>query len=185
MPNIHLDGVFIAQAAILFVAIQNQLEIDQKGFLAMRTTTIKSMWQNTKKMPFILGTYCQGVMLVTPLFLFCLVFPMFNWSINGKLVTYGELWSSGAGFVFGICFALAGIGGWGLAARWSFARWAWVAAPTFPILIGRLFPPSSLLSGIEEVSVISSGVITSVVIYAALFHVPAINHYLAHIVTSD
>src|SRR5438034_6471454 len=65
------------------------------------------------------------------LFVF-VVLPIVEWTVNGRPMSYAELWKSGAGLAFGLFLFLLMIGAWGLAARNLRSRWALVAAPTAP-----------------------------------------------------
>lgn len=146
---------------------------------------VRRAWQNTKDMPFLLRMYCQGAMVVAPLLLFFLVLPLFDWNVNNRPLSYTELWSSGAGMASSLCLALAGLGGWGLAFRSSVARWAWVAAPSAPLLALPFFPASPQLSGLRDGSLVAGALFTSVAVYAVLFHIPAVRRYLAHAATGE
>ena len=142
---------------------------------------VRGAWQNTQDMPALLRMYCQGAMVVTPLLLLLLVLPLFEWTVNGRRVSYAELWSSGAGVVLGVCLALSGLGAWGLAARSSRARWACVAAPSAPLLALPFSRASLLLSGLSDASLVAGTLLTSAAVYAALFHVPSVRRYLANV----
>jgi hypothetical protein len=146
---------------------------------------VRGAWQNTKDMPFLLRMYCQGAMVAAPLLLLFLSLPLFDWTVNDRPVPYAELWSSGAGMALSLLLALAGVGGWGLALRSSSARWAWVATPSVPLLALPLFPASPLLSGLRDASLIAGALLTSVAVYAVLFHTPAVRRHLAHGATGE
>ena len=141
---------------------------------------VRGAWQNTKDMPLLLRVYCQGAMLVAPLLLLFIALPLFDWAVNGRVVSYAELWSSGAGVILSLCLALLGFGAWALAARSSIGRWAWVAAPSVPLLATPFSPASSLLSDLSDTSLVAGMLLTSVAVYAVLFHAPSVRRYLEH-----
>ena len=93
---------------------------------------VKRWWRNTKDLPFPLDMLCQGAMVAGPALLVFLVLPIVEWTVNGRPMSYAELWKSGAGLAFGLFLFLLMIGAWGLAARNLRSRWALVAAPTAP-----------------------------------------------------
>jgi hypothetical protein len=117
-------------------------------------------------------------MIVNPLLIFFLVLPIFNWNINGREVSYQELWISGAGWVLFIVTVLGSLGAWGMAARFPITRWACVLMPTLPILVAALYPSSWFIQELfADVLTPLSALITSVVIYACLFHLPSVRRY--------
>lgn len=138
---------------------------------------VKKSWQNTKAMPGLLRMLCQGAMVAPPILLAFLVLPLTEWTVNGKSMSYPELWGSGAGVILGLVLLLAAIGGWGIAARVSAARWAWVAAPVLPVLLLPLFPQFAAGSSSSTLSSMGAGLVTSIVLYGALFHVGAVQRY--------
>ena len=117
-------------------------------------------------------------MVAPPILLAFLVLPLTDWTVNGKSMSYSELWWSGAGVVFGLALLLAAVGGWGIAARVSAARWAWVAAPVLPVLLLPLFPQLAAGSSSSALSSMGAGLVTSIVVYGALFHVAAVQQYI-------
>ena len=117
-------------------------------------------------------------MVAPPILLAFLVLPLTDWTVNGKSMSYSELWRSDAGVVFGAALLLAAVGGWGIAARVPAARWAWVAAPLLPALLLPLFPQLAAGSSSSTLSTIGAGLITSIVVYCALFHVAAVQRYI-------
>ncbi|MGH8164690.1 MAG: hypothetical protein ACREP1_10185, partial [Rhodanobacteraceae bacterium] len=76
---------------------------------------IRNAWRNTKEMPSLLRIYCRAAMVVAPLILIFLFYPLQEWNVNGKTMSYREFWSSGVGVSLGILIVLIAIGGWGLA----------------------------------------------------------------------
>jgi len=93
---------------------------------------VKRWRRNTKDLPFPLDMLCQGAMVAGPVLFVFLVLPIVEWTVNGRQMSYAELWKSGAGLAFGLFLFLLMIGAWGLAARNLRSRWALVAAPTAP-----------------------------------------------------
>ncbi len=145
----------------------------------LNISSIVTYWKNTGDMPFLLRLPCQGGMGAGPVLLLLLMFPFMDWNIDGRSLSYAELWSSGAGVVIGISLLLVSIGVWGLAARRPASRWALVAAPIAPVAIA--FLPMFQLRYLEPVTtdIILNTVITAFVVYVCLFHIPAVKKYLA------
>jgi hypothetical protein len=122
---------------------------------------------------------CQGAMVVGPILFVFLVLPIFDWPINGREMSYAELWKSGAGLAFGLFLFLITIGAWGLAARNPRSRWALVAAPAAPYVASLPFLSSKLLSTEEVWFGILGGLVIGAIMYACLFHLPAVRRYFA------
>jgi hypothetical protein len=141
----------------------------------MSIAALRHAWRNTKDMPPLLRVFCQGAMVVTPLLLVLLAVPLFDWTVGSRTMSYTDLWQSGAGATLSACLLLGGIGAWGLAARAPRARWALVASPSVPLL--SLW--TSRAEGLDSVSNVASALLTSAVVYLALFHVPAVRRYLS------
>src|SRR5262245_52347499 len=93
---------------------------------------LKIWWRNTSEMPFLLRQLCQGGMVAGPILLIFLCLPIFEWTVNGRRVSYSELWLSGSGVAFALFVSLVAVGCWGLAARRPASRWALVLAPVAP-----------------------------------------------------
>jgi hypothetical protein len=129
-------------------------------------------WRNTKDMPFILGMLCRGGMLACPGLLLFLVIPVNDWTVNGKRMSYAELWQSGAGLSSALFFGLGIVGTWGLAARQPWSRWALVATPILPIV----FFPGAMLTDLKFVIINAS--LTALATYAYLFHLRSVREYL-------
>jgi len=72
----------------------------------MNAMCIVTCWRNTKALPLLLRALIQGAMVVTPLFLLLLVFPVTEWEVDGRLVSYAELLSSGAGIAVALTLLL-------------------------------------------------------------------------------
>lgn len=133
-------------------------------------------WKNTKSMPFLLRLLCQGAMVAAPILLFFLVVPITEWEINGRIVSYAELWSAGDGASISASLVLVAAGAWGLAARNSMSRWLLVFSPVAPYIVLFIFPWSrSEPIGSE---VIVSAVLTAVACYFCLFRLRAVREYL-------
>src|SRR5215217_5104492 len=97
-------------------------------------------WRNTKEMPFPLSMLCQGGMVVAPTFLILLGFPLVEWEIDGRNMSYAELWSSGEGGAIVVSLALVSVGVWGIAARNRVSRWLLVLSPVVPYFLLAMFP---------------------------------------------
>lgn len=141
--------------------------------------TIKGWWRNTKDLPFPLDMLCQGAMVAGPIMFVFLVLPIVGWTINGRQLSYAELWKSGAGLAFGLFLFLITIGAWGLAARNPGSRWALVAAPTAPYIASVPFLHFGLLSTEEVRFGLLGGLLMAAIAYACLFHLPAVRRYFA------
>jgi hypothetical protein len=134
---------------------------------------IRELWRNTEQMPWLMRMLCQGGMVAGPfLALFTLV-PGVVWNVNGRPMTYHEVWSSGVGAAIFVSMLLLTVGTWGAAARAPNSRWAIVL---FPV-------PMSSISLIHDVpnsspaSVLSSAGITALVLYFCLFHLDPVRRY--------
>src|SRR5437016_14602188 len=93
---------------------------------------VKRSWRNTKDLPFPLDMLCQGAMVAGPALLVFLVLPIAEWTVNGRQMSYAELWKSGAGLAFGLFLFLLMIGAGRSAARNRTSPWVLVAAPAPP-----------------------------------------------------
>jgi len=131
-------------------------------------------WRNTKSLPFLLRLLIQGAMVATPILLLFLVFPIAEWEVDGRAVSYTELWSSGGGAALAVSLALAGAGAWGLAARSAASRWLLVFSPVAPYIVLAVFPASAPIT----LDVIVSAALTAAVFYFCLFHLKAVRTYL-------
>src|SRR5437016_12448917 len=99
----------------------------------MDSLAIVESWSaSTVDLPFPLDMLCQGAMVAGPALLVFLVLPIVEWTVNGRQMSYAELWKSGAGLAFGLFLFLLMIGAWGLAARNRTSPWVLVAAPAPP-----------------------------------------------------
>lgn len=140
---------------------------------------VRRWWTNTKELPFPLDMLCQGAMIAGPVLLVFLVLPIVDWTLEGRQMSYVELWSSGAGPAFTVFVVLLTIGAWGLAARNLVSRWALVAAPPAPYVASVPFLNSGLLSTEDVRFGILGGVLMAAIAYACLFHLPAVRRYFA------
>ncbi len=140
------------------------------------TERIATCWQNTKSMPFLLRLLSQGAMVAAPILLLFLVLPITEWEVNGRSLSYVELWSSGEGAAIAASLSLATAGAWGLAARNSASRWLLVATPLAPYIVLAIFPGSRA----EPIGpdVIASAALTAAVFYFCLFRLRAVRAYL-------
>jgi hypothetical protein len=136
------------------------------------TGEIGRYWRNSGEMPRRLRMLCRGAMIGGPILLLFVLAPIRDWDVNGKAMSYGEFWRSGAG-LSALCFVgLITVGVWGLAARIGWSRWALVAAPILPIA----FFPKSLVPDLGLA--IASGFVTAVMTYGCLFHLQSVCDYL-------
>jgi len=140
------------------------------------TDRIWACWRNTKSLPFLLRLLIQGAMVATPILLLFLVLPIAGWEVDGRVVSYTELWSSGEGAALAVSLALAGAGAWGLAARRAASRWLLVFSPVAPYIVFAVFPASA--SAPITLGVIVSAALTATVFYFCLFHLRAVRAYL-------
>ena len=141
---------------------------------------IISLWRNTKKMPLLLGMFCQGAMVICPVFVALLLVPIFGWTIEDRQVSYAELWSSGAGLFCLVAVLGAGTGSWGLAARKMWARWVCSVTPVAPFILATIHPATWFTQKVfEDVSPWPSAIATSAVIAACLFLLPSVKRYLS------
>jgi len=141
--------------------------------------TLRTYWSNTKKMPFLLRMLCGGGMVVGPIFLVFVVFPIADWTFNGTKMSYSELWRSGAGLIMVILFGLVTIGTWGMAARKPNSRWALVLAPSAPVILALAFPQLQSTFPLDAVFFLQV-IITPVIIYGCLFHLASVREYLGN-----
>jgi hypothetical protein len=146
------------------------------GDQTMSALHVIACWRNTKELPLLVRALVRGAMVVTPLFLLLLVFPFFEWEIDGRLVSFAELWSSGSGIVFATSLLLVGVGAWGFAARSARSRWLLVVSPIAPYLALAAFP--SLASEAITLPGVAGSVITVAVFYFVLFHLRSVHKYL-------
>ncbi len=140
---------------------------------------IEKYWANTKDLPFPLDMLCQGAMIAGPVMFVFLVVRIVDWTIEGRHLSYAELWKSGAGLAFAVFLLLLTIGAWGLAARNSASRWALVLAPIAPYVASAPFLRSGLLTRDDLTFGILGGMLMAAVLYACLFRLPAVRRYFA------
>ena len=140
---------------------------------------LEKYWKNTKEMPFLLRALVQGAMVVAPVFLLLLALPIAEWEIDGRLISYAELWSSGQGAAISVSLALICIGAWGLAARNHVSRWPLVFSPLAPYLVLVIFPWSPALTP-EPITaeVIVGSAVAAAMFYVCLFHLRVVREYL-------
>lgn len=140
---------------------------------------INRYWENTKDLPFPLDMLCQGAMIAGPVMFVFLVVPIVDWTIEGRHLSYAELWQSGAGVAYALFLLLLTIGAWGLAARKPASRWALIFAPIAPYVASAPFLRSGLLSRDDLTFGILGGMLMAAVLYACLFRLPAVRRYFA------
>jgi hypothetical protein len=117
-------------------------------------------------------------MVAAPLLALLLVVPIGSWHVNQRVVTYQELWASGAGLAFLAFTVLGSVGSWGMAAKSPATRWAFVLMPCAPLLIAALHPSSWFTQDALAAPATSvSALATSAVIYACLFHLASMRRY--------
>ena len=131
-------------------------------------------WRNTRRMPFLLRLWCQGGMVAGPILLLFAIFPIADWTVNGRAMSYGEFWTSGAGASMATFVSLITIGAWGMAAKIPASRWALVLAPVLPLV----FSPGPMVETTSLPSLIVAQGITAAIIYWCLFHIDAVRQYL-------
>jgi len=140
---------------------------------------IQSCFKNVKEMPFILGSLCSGGMIAAPILLLFILLPIADWEIDGRAMSYQEMWLSGDAAALAACFLLLAAGAWGLAARNRASRWPLVLSPVIPYALLTIF--RALLPAPAEpihVDVATSAILTAVVIYFCLFHLRPVREYL-------
>lgn len=131
-------------------------------------------WRNTKSLPFLLRLLIQGAMVAAPILLLFLVFPIAEWEVDGRTVSYTELWSSGEGAALAVWLGLAGAGAWGLAVRSAASRWLLVLSPVAPYIVLAMFSASTP----TPLDAIVSAALTAAVFYFCLFRLRAVRAYL-------
>lgn len=136
-------------------------------------------WRNTQDLPRLLKVLCQGTMVASPVLLLFLVVPLFDWTVNGRKISYGELWASGAGLAFLLALSLASIGSWGVASRNPRARWALVLVPIAPIAALSVWPSTWLTSQLSYSDLWLNSLFTAALILWGLFGVQSVNKYFA------
>ena len=145
--------------------------------------TLRTYWNNTKEMPFLLRVLCQGGMFAGPILLVFLALPIADWTFNGKRMSYSELRSSGVGLVMLVFIGLVIVGTWGMAARQPTSRWALVLAPLVPIILALAFPQLRSTVPLDPVFFLQV-LVTPAIIYGCLFHLASIRKYFGNERTS-
>jgi hypothetical protein len=118
-------------------------------------------------------------MVASPILLFFLTFPVFDWTVNGRKVSYGELWASGVGLALFLALSLASIGSWGVASRNPRARWALVLVPIAPIAALSVWPSTWLTSQLSYSGLWLNSLFIAALILWGLFGVQSVNEYFA------
>lgn len=134
-------------------------------------SSLKKCWQNTKTMPFVLRSFCQGGMVAGPVLATFVVVPITNWNVNGVEMTYRQVWSSGAGLFALLFTGLLSISAWGMAAKLAWSRWASVLAPLLPIAAF----PQAMIGDLNML--LLNAAITSATAYFCLFQLKSVTRY--------
>ncbi|MFZ6780740.1 hypothetical protein ACO0LD_28235 [Undibacterium sp. Ji83W] len=110
--------------------------------------------------------------------LLLVLLPVFNCEVNGQEMTYRELWTSGTGVVIAFFLAMGAAGSWGLAARKPWARWVLVFLEPALLLTLALNPSTWMeQEGLNVGEQAVQTLLTSLCIYACLFHLPGMRRY--------
>jgi hypothetical protein len=131
------------------------------------------IWRNTSGMPFLLRIWCQGGMIAGPILLFFVLFPVTDWTVNGREMSYREFWSSGAGATAATFVGLFTVGAWGMAARIPASRWALVLSPLLPLA----FMPAFMVGTTSLSTLLLGQAITAAIVYWCLFRLNAVRQY--------
>lgn len=116
---------------------------------------------------------------MAPILLVLLVVPGLEWEVNGRAMSYAEMWSSGEVPAVALSLALVGIGAWGLAARRRAYRWPLVFSPVAPSVILAIFPWTRVAaSTVVTTEIVLMGVGTAIAVYVCLFHLRGVRAYL-------
>jgi hypothetical protein len=136
---------------------------------------VRDLWHNTHEMPWLVRMLCQGAMTAAPILGAVTLVPGIDWNVDGRDMTYREVWSSGVGASILVSMLLVTIGGWGAAARAPNSRWALVL---FPVIMAA---PMALVRGAPGGSspgvVLGSVCITAAVLYVCLFRLSSVRRY--------
>jgi hypothetical protein len=138
---------------------------------------VRDLWHNTYEMPRLVRMLCQGAMTAAPILGAVTLVPGLDWNVNGRNMTYREVWSSGIGASILVSMLLVTIGGWGAAARAPNSRWALVL---FPLIMAA---PMALVRGRGAPGGSAPGVvwgsvcITAAVLYVCLFRLSSVRRY--------
>jgi hypothetical protein len=176
LDHVDLTAVSGRRAKLVSVGRRKQITM---------ISSILILWRNTKEMPEILRMFCQGAMVAPPILAVFVVFPFSDWTVNGRQVPYRELWASGAALTMLVFLLTATAGAWGLAARASWARWAWAAAPVASLLVAVMFPRTWFTEETRSVWLWLNVLGTSVLIYCCMFMIPAVRDYVARSAPTD
>ena len=139
---------------------------------------LRAYWRNTKDMPSLMGTLCQGGMVAGPILFIFVVLPIADWTVNGREMTYSEFWGSGAGIWAVLFVGLVTGGMWGMAARKPSSRWALVLAPVLPVAFTLPFSEWRAMVPLEPIFALELLVIVAL-LYVCLFHIPSVQRYFA------
>ncbi len=146
----------------------------------LRLGDLGTYWRNTRSMPSLVRMFCQGSMLVPPIFVVLAAWPISDWSVNGKNLTYSEFWASGPAPTIASGLILVTIGAWGAAARNSRSRWAILFSVPVPYLVAFSFDYlTSYSSGYDWFDLIGS-VIMTFLLYLVFFRLEPVVNWYAH-----
>ena len=134
---------------------------------------LRASWGNTREMPLVMRALCQGAMVVTPLLILALALPVTDWEVNGRTMTYRELWTSGNGAMLALCLGLYGYGAWGLAARRQSSRWVLVTASLAPVVFIAASERSIPWHALADAA------ICAIALYFCLFRLRAVQSFMA------
>jgi hypothetical protein len=135
---------------------------------------VRDLWRNTDEMPWLMRMLCQGAMVAAPCLGAVTLVPGVDWNINGRDMTYREVWSSGIGASILVSMLLVTVGGWGAAARAPNSRWALVL---FPLTMASMALVRGAPDGYFPGAVLGSVGITAAVLYVCLFRLSSLRRY--------
>ncbi len=141
-------------------------------------STLARLFKNARELPLVVSILCHGYMVVGPLMLLFMLIPFFDWEIDGRMMTYHELWNSGTFIALVLVLIMATAGAWGMAARVPWARWVLVLMQPAMLLALALFP--STQASQESLSMgdlTLQTLVMSLCVYACLFHLPGMRRY--------
>lgn len=141
------------------------------GTLASEFSTY---WRNTKEMPELIGLACRGAMVAGPVLLIVLLIPGIDWNVNGRPMSYSEVWRSGVGASALSFIVFVTIGAWGMAARKQWSRWVLVLTQVVPVVF---FPIDwKEMRGHLPIMLIGVGIGVAI-IYTCLFRLKRMRSY--------
>jgi hypothetical protein len=139
-------------------------------------STLGVRWRNTREMPSLLRMFCQGGMTAGPLLFIAFALPMGNIGVNGRTMSYGEFWSSGAGAGTELFLLMVTIGFWGLAARAPSSRWVLVVCPLISWIPIAFAVPNTLAESVPML--ILESIVSAAFTYFCLFRLRSVRRYM-------